>query len=105
MEEIELKLYLDCLKISRTLLVAAELHNFEDFDELFTERNNMLKLIYAEFDVLSERGVPLKKQQLLKELFQINQQIIQLATIRKQSIAEQIRQIRTAEKMQKIYYE
>lgn len=104
MEEMDLKIYIDSLAVSRELLEVAETQDFDGFDELLEQRNKLLKLIYAEFDELQKKGVPAAKFKILKELFEINKKIMQLASKRKQEIADQIRKIRNAERIKKTYY-
>ena len=102
MEETNLKIYIDALEISNELLEAAETHDMEVVDELIEKRNSMLKAVYADLD--GTRVINLEKSRILHALLGINKRTIQLANERKQEIADKIKQIRNADKINKSYY-
>ena len=102
MEETNLKIYIDALEISNELLEAAETHDMEVVDELIEKRNSMLKAVYADLD--GTRVINLEKSRTLHALLGINKRTIQLANERKQEIADKIKQIRNADKINKSYY-
>ncbi len=101
MEETDITIYFDLLKISKEILLAAELHDIEILDKLIEERNKQLKFIYP--DIVSPAALSPEKTVILHELIELNKQTIALAIHRRQTIADKIKQIKTAKKANDVY--
>ena len=101
MEETDLTIYNDLIKISKELLIAAKHHELEVLDDLVDERNNKLKFIYP--DIVNPSQLSPEKTRLLHELIELNERTIELAVARRQAIAVKIKQIKNAEKANNAY--